>query len=133
MEISGHGKIKTNTIALNGSVEAAYPPGLLIAILILLASSGFTFALMVNLLTLVESRETMKAAGLKAIDTVVESSAIVIKSRSPDDQNLVHLIAVRIRGAIIAQRFVLCSYNIERRSQAAATQFSPLQGNGLPQ
>lgn len=56
----------------------------------------------------------MKAAGLEAIDTtVVESSAILIKSRSPGDPYLMDLISVRIRGAITAQRFVLYSYNIE--------------------
>ena len=38
---------------------------------------------------------------------------------------LIDLIAARIRGAITAQKFVLCSYNIERRSLAAATLIAP--------
>lgn len=47
-----------------------------------------------------ESGETMKAAGLKAIATVVESTAVLIKSKHPSNQKLVNLIASRIRGVI---------------------------------
>lgn len=42
----------------------------------------------------------MKAAGLKAIDTVVESTAVLIKSKRPSNQKLVDLIASRIKGVI---------------------------------
>lgn len=56
----------------------------------------------------------MKAAGLVAIDTVVESQAVLIKSRSPSNNEMVDLIASRIRGVIAAQKYVLCQYNIER-------------------
>ena len=56
----------------------------------------------------------MRAAGLKAIDTVVESTAVLIKSQSPSNVSLLELIASRIRGVITAQRFVLCQYNIPR-------------------
>ncbi|KAG8525192.1 uncharacterized protein KY384_008836 [Bacidia gigantensis] len=72
-----------------------------------------------------KSGETMKAAGLKPIDTVVKSSAILIKSRSPSNTDLVDLIAARIRGVITAQEFVLCQYNIERKNMAAATAIAP--------
>ena len=47
-----------------------------------------------------ESGETMKAAGLKAIDTVVESTATLIKSKHPSNQRLVDMIASRISGVI---------------------------------
>ena len=47
-----------------------------------------------------ESGETMKVAGLKAIDTVVESSAVLIQSRHPTNQDLVKLIRSRIKGYI---------------------------------
>lgn len=46
-----------------------------------------------------ESGETMKAAGLKAIDTVVQSTAVLIKSKNTKNE-LVDLIASRIRGVI---------------------------------
>lgn len=42
----------------------------------------------------------MRAAGLKAISTVVESSAVLIRSKRPSDPKLVDLIASRIRGVI---------------------------------
>lgn len=48
---------------------------------------------------MVESGETMKAAGLKAIDTVVQSTAVLIKSKNTKNE-LVDLIASRIRGVI---------------------------------
>lgn len=51
-------------------------------------------------LQLPESGETMKAAGLKAIDTVVSSTAILVKSKNPSNPQLVELIASRIQGVI---------------------------------
>lgn len=67
----------------------------------------------------------MKAAGLKAIDTVVESSAILIRSRKPSNPDVVELIASRIRGVITAQKYVLCQYNIERASLDKAKTITP--------
>jgi ATP phosphoribosyltransferase len=74
---------------------------------------------------LLESGETMKAAGLKAIDTVVDSQAVLIKSRSPSNPKMVELIASRIRGVIAAQKYVLCQYNIKRESLPQATKITP--------
>jgi ATP phosphoribosyltransferase len=67
----------------------------------------------------------MRAAGLKAIDTVVESSAVLVKSRSPSNADMVDLIASRIRGVITAQRYVLCQYNIERSRLPDASKITP--------
>ncbi|KAL7959043.1 hypothetical protein V8C34DRAFT_281323 [Trichoderma compactum] len=105
---SPSGKLQTTIIELSGSVEAACALGV---------ADG--------IVDLVESGETMRAAGLKAIDTVVESTAVLIKSRSPSNPELVDLIASRIRGVITAQRYVLCQYNIERSGVEAATKITP--------
>ncbi|KAI1367996.1 hypothetical protein F5Y08DRAFT_296915 [Xylaria arbuscula] len=102
------GKLRTKIIELSGSVEAACALGV---------ADG--------IVDLVESGETMKAAGLKPIDTVVETSAILIKSRKPSNPELVELIAQRIRGVITAQRYVLCQYNIQRSTLAEATKIAP--------
>ena len=67
----------------------------------------------------------MKAAGLHAIDTVVESQAVLIKSKSPSNVEMVELIASRIRGVIAAQRYVLCQYNVERVRLPEATAITP--------
>ncbi|TQN74823.1 ATP phosphoribosyltransferase [Colletotrichum shisoi] len=101
-------KLRTKIIELSGSVEAACALGV---------ADG--------IVDLVESGETMRAAGLKAIDTVVDSQACLIKSRSPSNNELVELIAARIRGVITAQRFVLCQYNIERSRLADAKAITP--------
>lgn len=74
---------------------------------------------------LAESGETMRAAGLKPIDTVVETTAILIKSRKPRNPELVDLLASRIRGVITAQKYVLCQYNVERAMLPVATQIAP--------
>ncbi|PTB70111.1 HisG-domain-containing protein [Trichoderma citrinoviride] len=101
-------KLQTKIVELSGSVEAACALGV---------ADG--------IVDLVESGETMRAAGLKAIDTVVESVAVLIKSRAPSNPDLVDLIASRIRGVITAQKYVLCQYNIERSGVAAATKITP--------
>ncbi|KAJ9645355.1 ATP phosphoribosyltransferase (ATP-PRTase) (ATP-PRT) [Coniosporium tulheliwenetii] len=67
----------------------------------------------------------MRAAGLKAISTVVESTAILIKSKHPSDPKMVDLIASRIRGVITAQKYVLCTYNVERHKLEAACRITP--------
>ncbi|KAJ9190744.1 hypothetical protein DTO027B5_7956 [Paecilomyces variotii] len=77
-----------------------------------------------GIVDLVESGETMKAAGLKAIDTVMESTAVLVKSRGTKNE-LVELIASRIRGVITAQRYVLCQYNIPRTELATASKITP--------
>ncbi|TDZ60817.1 ATP phosphoribosyltransferase [Colletotrichum trifolii] len=101
-------KLRTKIIELSGSVEAACALGV---------ADG--------IVDLVESGETMRAAGLKAIDTVVDSQAVLIKSRSPSNVELVELIAARIRGVITAQKFVLCQYNIERSRLVEAKAITP--------
>jgi ATP phosphoribosyltransferase len=101
-------KLKTKIKYVGGSVEAACALGV---------ADG--------IVDLVESGETMRAAGLKAIDTVVESTAVLIKSRKPSNEKLVELIAARIRGVITAQRYILCQYNIPRSKLPEATRITP--------
>ncbi|KAI1047651.1 hypothetical protein LB505_013081 [Fusarium chuoi] len=72
-----------------------------------------------------KSGETMRAAGLKAIDTVVDSTAVLIKSKSPSNPELIDLITSRIRGVITAKSYVLCQYNVERSRLAEATKVTP--------
>ncbi|KAK0947454.1 ATP phosphoribosyltransferase (ATP-PRTase) (ATP-PRT) [Friedmanniomyces endolithicus] len=94
----GEGKLRTNILHLSGSVEAAYSLGMADAVV-----------------DLVESGLTMRVAGLKPIATVLESSAVLIRSKHPSDPKWVDLLTDRIRGVITAQRYVLCTYNVERR------------------
>jgi ATP phosphoribosyltransferase len=69
----------------------------------------------------------MRAAGLKAIATVLESQAVLIRSAHPHSQNLalIELITSRIAGVIAASKYVMCNYNIERSNLHQATQVTP--------
>jgi ATP phosphoribosyltransferase len=67
----------------------------------------------------------MKAAGLCAIDTVVSSTAVLVRSKNPTNQDMVNLIASRIRGVITAKKYVLCQYNVERTKLPQATKVTP--------
>jgi ATP phosphoribosyltransferase len=80
-----------------------------------------------------ESGETMKAAGLKAIDTVMESQAVLISSsssgtRSPiaeGNGNLQTLITNRIRGVISAKKYILLNYNVPRSLLPEVSKITP--------
>lgn len=67
----------------------------------------------------------MKAAGLKAIATILETTAILIKSTHPTNPELIKTIESRIRGVITAKKYVLCTYNVPREKLAAATEITP--------
>ncbi|KFY34710.1 hypothetical protein V494_06531, partial [Pseudogymnoascus sp. VKM F-4513 (FW-928)] len=107
-EAAGKKPLRTKIIELSGSVEAACALGV---------ADG--------IVDLVESGETMKAAGLEAIDTVVSTKAILIKSKKPSNPELLDLIASRIQGVISAKQYVLCQYNVERKNLDAVTKVTP--------
>ncbi|KAJ1910820.1 ATP phosphoribosyltransferase (ATP-PRTase) (ATP-PRT) [Tieghemiomyces parasiticus] len=89
--------LRTTIEFVSGSVEAACALGL---------ADG--------IVDLVESGETMRAAGLQAIATIVESEAVLIanqRSRFPD---LVAKIHARIEGVIASRKYVYINYNVER-------------------
>ncbi|KAJ5752530.1 hypothetical protein N7520_009447 [Penicillium odoratum] len=104
---AGKKNLSTKIKYVGGSVEAACALGV---------ADG--------IVDLVESGETMRAAGLKAIDTVVTSTAVLVKSRNSNN-DLVNLLTSRIRGVITAQKFVLCQYNIPRSELAVASKITP--------
>ncbi|KAK3699529.1 ATP phosphoribosyltransferase (ATP-PRTase) (ATP-PRT) [Vermiconidia calcicola] len=104
---AGH-KLRTSIKYVGGSVEAACALGV---------ADG--------IVDLVESGETMRAAGLKAIDTVLESTAVLISSKHPSDPKLVTKVANRIKGVITAQRYVLCTYNVSRDILARCSEVTP--------
>lgn len=93
----GHEQGATKIKFVGGSVEASCALGVGDAIV-----------------DLVESGETMKAAGLKAISTVLETSAHLISSRKPRFPDIVQTVHQRFEGIMAAQRFVLCNYNAPR-------------------
>ncbi|EAU85878.2 ATP phosphoribosyltransferase [Coprinopsis cinerea okayama7 len=77
---------------------------------------------------LVESGETMRAAGLHAIGTVLETEAVLIQSRTqkkPEFAPAIEMLTKRIAGVIAAGRYVVMHYNISRDKLEGATAVTP--------
>lgn len=90
-------KLDTSLRYVGGSVEASCALGV---------ADG--------IVDLVESGETMRAAGLKAICTLLETSAHLISSKNPKFPETVDIIKQRFEGILAAQKYVLCNYNSPR-------------------
>ena len=100
-EVPVRGRLRTKIKYVGGSVEAACALGVADGIVDLVGNvQRAPIPWDTLLITSLESGETMKAAGLKAIDTVVESTAVLIKSKHPSNPTLVDLITERIKGVI---------------------------------
>ncbi|KAF7768024.1 hypothetical protein Agabi119p4_7267 [Agaricus bisporus var. burnettii] len=102
---------RTKVSFVGGSVEAACALGL---------ADG--------IVDLVESGETMRAAGLHAIDTVLDTEAVLIKSKkdlSPEHVNLIDTISKRLAGVIAANNYVVCQYNVHESNLPAAERVCP--------
>lgn len=69
----------------------------------------------------------MRAAGLHAIETVLVSQAVLIRSNKPANEHdpLIERITSRIAGVVAAGKYVLCNYNIPRKVVAEATRVTP--------
>ncbi|KAJ2995192.1 ATP phosphoribosyltransferase (ATP-PRTase) (ATP-PRT) [Globomyces sp. JEL0801] len=100
---------KTSVNYVGGSVEAACALGLADAIV-----------------DLVESGETMRAAKLTPIATLLTSQASLICNVQKHNTNpLIETIRRRIQGVITAQKFVLVTYNIQRAQLSKAVKITP--------
>ncbi|EJF66231.1 ATP phosphoribosyltransferase [Dichomitus squalens LYAD-421 SS1] len=76
----------------------------------------------------IESGDTMRAAGLHAIATVLQTEAVLIKSsttKHPALEPLIKVITSRIAGVVAASRYVVCEYNIPRDKLSQATTVTP--------
>lgn len=69
----------------------------------------------------------MRAAGLHAIETILTSEAVLIRSNKPADEHadLIKRITSRVAGHIAAGKYVLCNYNIARKNLEHATGITP--------
>lgn len=102
--------IKTEISFVSGSVEASCALGIADAVV-----------------DLVESGETMRASGLKPIETVMSTSAVLVRSSncSSELEPLLQTIITRIRGYIIAQQYVLVNYNVNREHLPVVLKITP--------
>ena len=70
----------------------------------------------------------MRAAGLHAIDTVLDTEAVLIKSstqKHPHLSPLIDIITSRIAGYIASTKYVMCQYNIPRAKLANVVEITP--------
>ncbi|KAJ1979909.1 ATP phosphoribosyltransferase (ATP-PRTase) (ATP-PRT) [Dimargaris verticillata] len=100
--------MQTSVEFVGGSVEAACALGLADAIV-----------------DLVESGDTMRAAGLQAIGTVLESQAVLIANSRTKFSDLVAMIQARIEGVIASRKYVYVNYNIRRADLEQARDVTP--------
>jgi len=102
---------RTSIEYVGGSVEAACALGL---------ADG--------IVDLVESGDTMRAAGLHDIDTLMTSEAVLIKSSVPKASthtSIIEKISSRIKGVIAARNYVVCEYNVPRAKLPVAIRVTP--------
>ncbi|KAJ1823792.1 ATP phosphoribosyltransferase (ATP-PRTase) (ATP-PRT), partial [Coemansia sp. RSA 2703] len=100
--------MSTQVRFVSGSVEAACALGLADAIV-----------------DLVESGDTMRAAGLHAIDTVLDTESVLITNKHARFPELARTIKQRVEGILTARRYVLCQYNIARDALDTACRIAP--------
>jgi ATP phosphoribosyltransferase len=63
---------------------------------------------------LVESGETMRAAGLKPIETILSTSAHLIASKKSKRPELIQKVLQRLEGVMAANKYVYITYNASR-------------------
>ena len=70
----------------------------------------------------------MRAAGLRAIETILQTEAVLIKSsaqKHPDLEPLIKVVTSRLAGVIAATKYTICQYNIPRSKLPSATLITP--------
>ncbi|KAH7333005.1 hypothetical protein B0J17DRAFT_579247 [Rhizoctonia solani] len=75
-----------------------------------------------------ESGETMRAAGLKAIGTIMSSEAVLISSSSPKKTHMLSVmeqLKSRLAGVVASTKYILCQYNIRRADLSVARKITP--------
>ena len=113
-EPSSSSRPATSVEYVGGSVEAACALGM---------ADG--------IVDLVESGDTMRAAGLHAIATLMNSEAVLItpskphESLTPQLEHLIPLLTARFAGVVAAKRYVLIHYNVHESKLHDATAITP--------
>jgi ATP phosphoribosyltransferase len=99
---------QTQIKCISGSVEAAIGLGL---------ADG--------IVDLVETGTTMRAAGLEEVSVVMKSQAVLIANPHTKHRDLVDIIRKRLDGYLVAQSWVMVTYNVHRMNLKAAEAVTP--------
>lgn len=126
---AGSGRWNWYVVDLIVSVEAASPPLRAVDLVGKVSiSERVRCAAQLTALFPQESGDTMRAAGLHAIATVLETEAVLIKSstaKHADLDPLIDMITRRIAGVIASSKYVLCQYNIPRSKLEECSSVTP--------
>ncbi|XP_065834291.1 uncharacterized protein [Oscarella lobularis] len=93
---------------ISGSVEVACALGLAEAVV-----------------DLVESGDTMRAAGLKEVAEIMSSQAVLIGNPKTSKKDVMSLVARRVKGIVDAEKYVMIDYNVRREHLEKATRITP--------
>eukprot|EP00127_Corallochytrium_limacisporum_P002025 Clim_evm13s99 gene=Clim_evmTU13s99 len=102
------GENKTHVMYVSGSVEAACGLGLADAVV-----------------DLVETGETMRAAGLEIVSEIMETEACLVMNKHSEHTDLCKNLTKRIAGVIDADRYVALEYNVPRARLSDAIKITP--------
>lgn len=107
-KLEGKKELETTIRYVGGSVEASVALGVGDAIV-----------------DLVESGETMRAAGLKPIETLLSTSAHLIASKKSTHPELIQKILQRFEGVMAASKYVYITYNASRSIMKEVLKITP--------
>ncbi|KNC84917.1 ATP phosphoribosyltransferase [Sphaeroforma arctica JP610] len=102
------GELTTKVSHVSGSVEAACALGL---------ADG--------IVDLVETGETMRAAGLEIISLIMDTQTVLIGNKHTTHQDLIDILQTRIKGVITAGLYSSMEYNIPADKLAEACKITP--------
>jgi len=88
-----------------------------------------TMGLADGIVDLVESGETMRAAGLTRIYNILSTQAVLISNPKSQQQEFINKIKGRIQGVIAASKYVYCTYNVKRSDLPKAVKITPGRKN----
>ncbi|MBL0690923.1 MAG: ATP phosphoribosyltransferase [SAR324 cluster bacterium] len=94
--------------AVSGSVEVACHLGLADAVI-----------------DLVQTGETMRAAGLELVDSILDSSPVLIANHNSPHKNLIGVVKRRLEGIKISHKYCLIEYNIKKENRYLGEKLTP--------
>jgi len=78
-----------------------------------------------GIVDLVETGDTMRAAGLEVVADILATEAVLIANPNTHFQDVIKTVKSRIEGIINANKYVMIEYNVERSNLAEALKVTP--------
>ncbi len=101
--------ITASVVRLDGAVESAIKLGVADAIA-----------------DVVETGNTLRAAGMEVFgEPILDSEAIVIGRREPENQEQIDVLLRRLQGVLVAQQYVMMDYDVRVEHLEEATRLTP--------